>query len=279
MASNLIVARGGVDVPPISLAFWRWLLAFLILFIFTHKEIIKKKNSIYKEVYPLFFLGITSASICGAFPFIAGSTTTIINMGIIYSSSPVFIVIFSYILFSSKLTKIQLLGFILSLLGVLLVICRGNLKFILLFKFNEGDLWILGAAISWALYSVYQIKFKTDFSIFARVTLIALFGSIALVPFLFIEKSLFFAPSFDRNFLFWIVFAAVSPSIIAFYLYAKLQNVSGANIAGLVVYLYPIYGAYFGYIFFNESLEAFHLFGSAFVFLGVLLATKFKEHS
>ena len=75
------------------------------------------------------------------------------------------------------------------------------------------------------------------------------------------------------------MFAAVSPSIIAFYLYAKLQNVSGANIAGLVVYLYPVYGAYFGYIFFNETLEAFHLFGSAFVFLGVLLATKFKEHS
>ena len=279
MASNLIVARGGVDVPPISLAFWRWLLAFLILFMFTNKEIIKKKNSIYKELYPLFFLGITSASICGAFPFIAGSTTTVINMGIIYSSSPVFIVIFSYILFSSKLTKIQLLGFILSLLGVLLVICRGNLKFILLFQFNEGDLWILGAAISWALYSVYQIKFKTDFSIFARVTLIALFGSIALIPFLFIEKNLFFAPSFDKNFLFWIVFAAISPSIIAFYLYAKLQKVSGANIAGLAVYLYPIYGAYFGYIFFNESLEVFHLFGSALVFLGVLLATKFKKHS
>ena len=96
MASNLIVARGAVEyLPPISLAFWRWVLAFIILFLFTHKEIIEKFKYFKKEFFNIFFLGATSAGICGAFPFIAGTTTTVVNMGIIYSSSPIFIVLFS----------------------------------------------------------------------------------------------------------------------------------------------------------------------------------------
>ena len=89
MASNLVVARGGVEyIPPISLAFWRWLTVFLILLIFNY-TIFSKKKIILKEYKKLFFLGFMGCGVCGAFPFIAGQTTTIINMGIIYTSSPV----------------------------------------------------------------------------------------------------------------------------------------------------------------------------------------------
>ena len=84
MASNLVVARGGVEyIPPISLAFWRWLTVFLILLIFNY-TIFSKKKIILKEYKKLFFLGFMGCGVCGAFPFIAGQTTTIINMGIIY---------------------------------------------------------------------------------------------------------------------------------------------------------------------------------------------------
>ena len=95
MSSNLIIARGGVEfIPPISLAFWRWLTVFLILFFFNYK-ILKKKKIFIKEYKKLFFLGFTGCGICGAFPFIAGQTTTVINMGIIYTSSPIFIILLS----------------------------------------------------------------------------------------------------------------------------------------------------------------------------------------
>ena len=88
MASNLIVARGGVEfVPPISLAFWRWLFVFFILLPFTFFTIKKNLNIVKKEIWKLLFLGSMGCGVCGAFPFIAGKTTTIINMGIIYTSS------------------------------------------------------------------------------------------------------------------------------------------------------------------------------------------------
>ena len=90
MASNLIVARGGVEaVPPISLAFWRWTVVVLLLLPFTYSLLIKNSKIIKKEFKKLFFLGAMGCGVCGAFPFLAGETTTVTNMGIIYTSSPV----------------------------------------------------------------------------------------------------------------------------------------------------------------------------------------------
>ena len=92
MASNLIVARGGVEfVPPISLAFWRWALVVLILLPFTYKSLAKNFKKIKEEYKKLFFLGAMGCGVCGAFPFLAGETTTVTNMGIIYTSSPIFL--------------------------------------------------------------------------------------------------------------------------------------------------------------------------------------------
>ncbi|MDB3970291.1 EamA family transporter [Candidatus Pelagibacter sp.] len=84
MASNLIVARGGVEyVPPISLAFWRWTVVVLLLLPFTYSLLIKNSKIIKKEFRRLFFLGAMGCGVCGAFPFLAGETTTVTNMGII----------------------------------------------------------------------------------------------------------------------------------------------------------------------------------------------------
>ena len=94
MSSNLIIARGGVEfVPPISLAFWRWVTTFLLLIPFFYKPILKNFKKIKPEFFKLFFLGLMGCGICGAFPFIAGKTTTMANMGIIYTSSPIFIIL------------------------------------------------------------------------------------------------------------------------------------------------------------------------------------------
>ena len=108
MASNIIVARGGVEyVPPVSLAFWRWLTVFIILFPFFFNEILKKKKDFKSEFIKLFFLGLMGCGVCGAFPFIAGMSTTMANMGIIYTSSPVFIIILSVLASANSSCPIQ----------------------------------------------------------------------------------------------------------------------------------------------------------------------------
>ena len=275
MASNIIVARGGVEyVPPVSLAFWRWLTVFLILMPFFFNEIIKKKEQFKKESFKLFFLGLMGCGICGAFPFIAGMSTTMANMGIIYTSSPIFIIILSVLFFKDKINLSRVIGLILCLTGVLIIICKGDIFYLVNFKFTSGDLWMLGAAIGWAVYSIFLINWKSNFSLMARFTLIAFFGAISLLPFYLIEESYFFNTAFNNNFLFWVLFAAISPGIIAFTLYTKVQKFVGASLAGFTLYIFSIYSAIYGIILFDESLLGFHYYGAALVFFGVYLARK-----
>tara|TARA_B110000003_G_scaffold265865_1_gene292170 strand:+ start:1020 stop:1871 length:852 start_codon:yes stop_codon:yes gene_type:complete len=275
MASNLIVARGGVEyVPPISLAFWRWLLVFFILLLFTFNSLRKNFHFIKKEYKQIFFIGAMGCGICGAFPFLAGQTTTITNMGIIYTSSPIFIILISSIFFKEKINFLQIIGLCSCLIGVFIIIIKGNLSLLINLKFTIGDLWMLAAAIGWALYSIYLFYWKTNLEIFQRFTLIALFGSVSLFPFYIIEEVYFAETIFNSSFLIWVSFAAISPGIIAFTLYTMAQKKLGASITGFTLYIFTVYGAIYGILFFDEHLENYHYIGTLLVFTGVYLAKK-----
>ena len=275
MASNLVVARGGVEyVPPISLAFWRWVVVFLILLPFTYWSLKKNYKIIKKEYKKLFFLGAMGCGVCGAFPFLAGQTTTVANMGIIYTSSPIFIILISSMFFNEKINLTKIIGLIACLIGVFTIIIKGDLDLLINLKFTIGDLWMLAAAIGWALYSIYLFYWKTKLELFQRFTLIALFGAISLFPFYISEEIFFKDTLFNYEFLIWVIFAAVSPGIIAFTLYTLAQKQLGASLTGFTLYIFTVYAAIYGYFLFDEKLENFHYFGTALVFFGVYLAKK-----
>ena len=274
MASNLVVARGGVEhVPPISLAFWRWSTVFFLLILFNYK-ILNKKRILLKEYKELFFLGLMGCGVCGAFPFIAGQTTTIINMGIIYTSSPIFIILLSYFLFKEKMNLFKLIGLFTCLVGVLIIIIKGDYLSLISLKFTKGDLWMLGASVGWALYSIFLFNWKSSLNVFERFTAISFFGALSLLPFYIFEQNFVSSTIFDMKFLFWIFFAAISPGIIAFILYTYTQKYLGATTTGFTLYLFTVYGAFYGILFFGETLELFHLYGTFLVFLGVYLVRK-----
>ena len=278
MASNLIVARGGVEfVPPISLAFWRWTFVFLFLLPFTYVSLKKNYKVIIIEYKKLFFLGAMGCGVCGAFPFLAGETTTVTNMGIIYTSSPIFIIMISAFFFNEKINLIKIIGLISCLVGVFAIIIKGDINLLISLNFTIGDLWMLAAAIGWALYSIYLFYWKSQLPIFQRFTLVAFFGAISLLPFYIIEEAIVQRTEFNSQFFSWVLFAAISPGIIAFTLYTKAQKSLGASLTGFTLYIFTIYAAIYGFIFFDEKLESFHLLGTVLVFFGVYLAKKNYE--
>ena len=279
MASNLIIARGAVGyVPPISLAFWRWTFVVIILLPFLYRGILINSKNLQKEWLKLFFLGSMACGVCGAFPFIAGKTTTTANMGIIYSSSPIFIILLSKIFFSEIIKKIQIVGLLICIMGVLLVISKGNILELYNLEFTSGDLWILGSAIGWALYSVYLLNWKSNFDIYIRFFFISFFGAISLLPFYFLEEIFLNDPtSFSREFFFWALFGALSPGIIAFTMYTKVQKYLGASRTGFTLYLYALYAAFYGVILFGEKLETYHFISACLVFFGIYLVNKKKK--
>ena len=270
MASNLVVARGGVEfVPPISLAFWRWTIVFIILLPFTYFSLKKNFKIIQKEYKKLFFLGAMGCGVCGAFPFLAGQTTTVANMGIIYTSSPIFIILISALFFKEKITLTKIIGLIACLIGVFAIIIKGDLEFLINLRFTIGDLWMLAAAIGWALYSIYLFYWKTKLEIFQRFTLVAFFGALSLFPFYIGEEIYFQRTVFNNEFFLWTIFAAVSPGIIAFTLYTLAQKQLGASLTGFTLYIFTVYAAIYGYILFDEQLENYHYLGTVLVFFGV----------
>ena len=275
MASNLVVARGGVEyVPPISLAFWRWTLVFVILLPFTYLSLRKNYKIIKNEFKKLLFLGAMGCGVCGAFPFLAGKTTTVTNMGIIYTSSPIFIILISSFFFYEKINFTKIIGLISCLIGVFAIIIKGNFDLLINLNFTIGDLWMLAAAIGWALYSIYLFHWKSKLKIFQRFTLIAFFGALSLFPFYIGEELFFERTAFSNEFFMWIIFAAISPGIIAFTLYTVAQKKLGASLTGFTLYVFTIYGAIYGYFLFGEKLENYHLIGTVLVFIGVYLAKK-----
>ena len=275
MASNLVVARGGVEyVPPISLAFWRWTLVFVILLPFTYLSLRKNYKIIKSEFKKLLFLGAMGCGVCGAFPFLAGKTTTVTNMGIIYTSSPIFIILISGFFFHEKINFTKIIGLISCLIGVFAIIIKGDLDLLINLNFTIGDLWMLAAAIGWALYSIYLFHWKSKLKIFQRFTLIAFFGALSLFPFYISEELFFERTAFSNEFFMWIIFAAISPGIIAFTLYTVAQKKLGASLTGFTLYVFTIYGAIYGYFLFGEKLENYHLIGTVLVFIGVYLAKK-----
>ena len=275
MASNLVVARGGVEfVPPISLAFWRWTIVFLILLPFTYLSLKRNYKIIQKEYKKLFFLGAMGCGVCGAFPFLAGQTTTVANMGIIYTSSPIFIILISALFFKEKITLTKVIGLVACLTGVFAIIIKGDLELLINLKFTIGDLWMLAAAIGWALYSIYLFYWKTELEIFQRFTLVAFFGAVSLFPFYIGEEIYFQRTVFNNEFYLWTIFAAVSPGIIAFTLYTLAQKQLGASLTGFTLYIFTVYAAIYGYILFDEQLENYHYLGTVLVFFGVYLAKK-----
>ena len=136
---------------------------------------------------------------------------------------------------------------------------------------------MLAAAMGWALYSIYLFYWKSELSIFQRFTLVSLFGALSLLPFYIIEELLVARTTFNEQFYLWVLFAAISPGIIAFTLYTQAQKSLGASLTGFTLYVFTIYGAIYGYFIFDEILESFHYVGTALVFLGVYLAKKNYE--
>jgi len=195
-------------------------------------------------------------------------------MGIIYTSSPIFIILISSYFYKERLNATQFLGLGLCFIGVVSIIAKGEINLLMSLKFTSGDLWMLGAAVGWALYAVLLLNWKSKFSLFSRFTIIAFFGAVSLMPFSLIENHFIRQVIFNDMFYFWTIFAAISPGIIAFSLYAQAQKSLGASITGFTLYLFTVYGAFYGIFIFEEQLKSYHYYGAILVFAGMFFVRK-----
>ncbi|MDH3466568.1 MAG: DMT family transporter [Gammaproteobacteria bacterium] len=275
MAMNPVIGRAARDLtPPIGMSFWRWVMASLILLIFAWPQLLRHRHQLYRNWHILAVLGALGMGICGAVVYIGLHHTTATNTGLIYAASPVLILLLSAKFRDDAVSKLQLAGIPIALVGVVAIICRGDLATLAALQFNPGDMLIVVASISWAIYSV-MIK-KQSLAGIPTITLfaaIAICGTVVQLPFYLWESATVRPVPLELAAWSSIAAVAVVSSVLAFSFYQKGIAVLGPSRAGPFMYLMPVYSVLLAVTFLGETVSAYHVAGLVLILIGIGLAT------
>ena len=275
-AGNFVVGKFAslYEVPPFSLNFYRWFFAWLILAPFTLPEIIKKKDYIIDNYKLFIVLGVTSITIFNSIVYYSLNFTQVISGVLMISTIPVMIMFFSSIFKIEKTNIFQIIGVILSFLGVIIIITKANFEILKNLNFNKGDLTMVIAMFSWALYSTLLKRQKYEISQLSLLQVVMSFGLVFLIPVYFIEYQLGFRITLDKPFYLILSYVVLLPGLASFILWIKGISMIGANRSGVFLHLMPILSAIMAMIIFNEKFMFYHMLGACFIITGILLSNK-----
>ena len=275
-SGNFIVGKTAslYEIPPFTLNFYRWLLAWLILMPFTFKEIIEKKIYILDNIRLITALGITSITFFNSIVYYSLNFTNVINGVLMISVIPVMIIFFSWVFNIEKTNIYQITGVIFSLLGVAVIITKAELIMLLDLDFNKGDLWMVVAMFSWAIYSALLKKKKHELSQISLLETIITMGLIFLLPIYFIETKMGYYVILDIPFVLILTYVVLFPGLASFLFWIKGIAIIGTNRSGIFLHLMPIFGALMAMIIFKEKFMFFHLIGAVLILIGILLSNK-----
>ena len=277
-AGNFIVGKVATlfEIPPFSLNFYRWLIAFIILFPFTYKKISENFDEIKKKIMPLSIMGFTSINIFNSVVYYSLNFTQVLNGVLMISTIPVLIIFFSSCFTNEKVKINQILGVITSLIGVLIIITKFQLNTLLSLNLNKGDLWILVAMISWATYSIMVKEKKINLDPLALLQTLIFIGLIFLIPFYLYELHNAQFLKLNIPVLLTVGYVVIFAGIGAYIFWIGAIKIIGPSRSGVFLHLMPVFSSLMAIFLLGERLANFHIFGALFILTGIIVSTKFK---
>jgi len=274
-ASNLIIGRSAVEtVPPWTLAALRWTFACLILAPFARSAAWQHATTLIAQWKLIALLGFLGMWICGGIVYVALQYTTATHGTLIYTASPVIVVLLGALHTRRALPLGQTIGVLLGIAGVFIIVLEGQPTAILSHHFNVGDLWFILAAIAWAIYSLL-LKNATLQTIptFALFFVIALAGAILLIPCMIAEWWLI--GGFPSTLRAWSSIAGIVifASVLSYSTYQYGIKRAGPALTSIFLYLLPVYGIALAVLFLGETVRPYHAVGLVLVLGGIVLAT------
>ena len=219
-------------------------------------------------------MGIITISTFNSVVYFALNYTQVINAVLVLAVIPAVTIVLSSLMKIEKTNFFQILGLILSIIGVGSIISNGDIQRIASLSFNKGDLWMLICVFTWALYSTLLKKHKFKFSQFSLIQLMVSAGVLFLIPQYFYEQSIGLDVNFNKAFFIILFYVVAFPAIAAYYCWQKGVEIIGPNRASMFIQLMPLFSAVMAIIIFKEKFELYHFVGACFIVSGIYLSNR-----
>ncbi|HZX82384.1 MAG TPA: DMT family transporter [Reyranella sp.] len=272
-AGNIVFGRHVAGhFPPVSLAWMRWVIAFMLLLPFAWRAMKADWPIALRHLPILLVLSLTGITLFNTMAYHALETTSALNALLIQSMGPLMIAFWSLVLNGDRLSLGQAGGIALSLLGVLTIICRGDPAVLFRIEFAEGDLWMVAAMVIYGIYSSLLAR-RPAMSQLGFLGFTLGFGAIMLTPIFAAERTLGAPLTFDTVALAAIAYVAIFPSVLAYLFFNRGVQLVGPNRAAPFFHLMPVFGSGLAILFLGEQPHLYHAAGYGLVLAGIAIAT------
>lgn len=278
-AGNAIVGRLVHDlISPFTLNLLRWVLALVLLLPWI-APVLRRNSPLWPHWRRYLVLGLLGIGCYNGLLYLALETSSPINVTLVGSSMPVWMLLIGRIGYGQAITARQLLGAVLSMLGVLTVLSRGDLAQVMALRLVPGDLFVLLAAILWSLYSWMLVHTKEpvalrqDWASFLLAQLV--FGLGWSVLFAGAEAALgrqHLVPGWPLALA--LLFIAVGPAILAYRFWGLGVQRAGPALAGFFANLIPLFTALLSLLFLGEAPHLYHGLAFALIVGGIVVSSR-----
>jgi drug/metabolite transporter (DMT)-like permease len=274
---NWILGRGfAEELPPMLWAFARWLLGIVIVLPIVWRYRATDWPLLARAWKLALALGLTGMLMQNGLMLVGLHYTTATNGTALNPSIPVMIILISWLFLHEPVRKLQVLGVLVSLFGVLAIVAQGSLATLAALQFNFGDLIVLGSMLGWAIYTVL-LRFAPRVHFMSLMFAIMISGALWFLPFAVAEfvAGKRITPTLPN--LGAIAFSTIFPAVIGTVMWNRGVAQVGANAAGLFIYLMPAFGALLAWLILGERLHLYHIAGIALILTGIWITSRGKR--
>ena len=260
------------EVPPLGLSFWRWMVAWMIIFPIAYGPMWRKRQLLVEHWFLLLLLAVTGVTLFNSLVYLGLQTTTAINASLMQSINPVLIILLSILLLGHRPQVMQWLGVIVSMSGAIVILARGDVAVLSELKFASGDLLVLLAVFLWGFYTVLLKKLPVELRGLPVLGYTVTLGTVLILPFYLLEtwggRPVPLSPASIAS----ILYVAIFPSVLAYLFWNHATVRLGPERTGQFSHLIPVFGVLIATLVLGESLQTYHFAGILLVGAGLLLA-------
>jgi len=272
---HFVVARGfRAELPPFTLAFWRWTIALVALLPFVAGPLRRHAAELWAARRLLLWLGATGIVGFQVFTYQALARTEVVNAGLVAATTPALIALIAWWLDGVRIDRRQVAGIATSLVGVAVVVTRGDLSVLLGLRLDAGDLWMAAAVPMWGLYSVLLRRLPPALPPLVALAGVMLVGWALLLPLAIAATALGERLVVTPGSVAALLYTGLFAGLLGYVWWNRGVAGVGAARAGPFLHLMPLFATVFSVAFLGERLFAYHLVGALLVSAGVHLAAR-----